>query len=89
MAKVLLVDDEPDILLMLRMSFEDEGHEVVMAADGRMGLERLAEHHPQGLAVVEAEPLGGRVLLVGLVEQLAAHVSPVLVAARSAALRRA
>lgn len=46
MAKVLLVDDEPDILLMLRMSFEDEGHEVVMAADGRMGLERLAEAAP-------------------------------------------
>jgi DNA-binding response OmpR family regulator len=46
MAKVLLVDDEPDILLMLRMSFEDEGHEVVMAADGRMGLERLEEHRP-------------------------------------------
>jgi hypothetical protein len=38
---------------------------------------------------VEAEPLGGRVLLVGLVEQLTAHVSPVLVAARSAALQRA
>ena len=46
MARILLVDDEPDILLMLRMSFEDEGHEVVMAADGRMGLERLAEHQP-------------------------------------------
>jgi len=46
MAKVLLIDDEPDILLMLRMAFEDEGHEVVMAADGRMGLERLAEHRP-------------------------------------------
>ena len=46
MAKVLLVDDEPDILLMLRMSFEDEGHEIVMAADGRMGLERLAESKP-------------------------------------------
>lgn len=46
MAKVLLVDDEPDILLMLRMSFEDEGHEVIMAADGRMGLERLKEHAP-------------------------------------------
>lgn len=46
MATVLLVDDEPDILLMLRMSFEDEGHDVVLAADGRMGLEKLAEHHP-------------------------------------------
>lgn len=42
MSRVLLVDDEPDILLMLRMSFEDEGHQVTMAADGRMGLERLA-----------------------------------------------
>jgi two-component system response regulator MprA len=46
MAKVLLVDDEPDILLMLRMAFEDDGHEIVMAADGRMGLERLADHRP-------------------------------------------
>jgi CheY-like chemotaxis protein len=46
MARVLVIDDEPDILLMLRMSFEDEGHEVVMAADGRMGLERLAEQKP-------------------------------------------
>ncbi|MCU1378366.1 MAG: response regulator with CheY-like receiver domain and winged-helix DNA-binding domain [Acidimicrobiales bacterium] len=46
MAKVLLVDDEPDILLMLRMAFEDEGHEIVMAADGRMALERLVEHLP-------------------------------------------
>jgi len=46
MATILLVDDEPDILLMLRMSFEDEGHEVVMAADGKMGLEKLEEHRP-------------------------------------------
>ena len=46
MAKILIVDDEPDILLMLRMSLEDEGHEIVMAADGAMALERLAEHQP-------------------------------------------
>ena len=43
MATVLLVDDEPDILLMLRMSFEDEGHHVVTAANGKLALERLAE----------------------------------------------
>lgn len=71
MAKVLLVDDEPDILLMLRMSFEDDGHEVVMAADGRMGLERLAEHRPDvvvldmmmpvidGWGVLEAKQIEG------------------------------
>jgi len=44
--KILIVDDEPDILLMLKMSLEDEGHEVVMAADGQSGLDRLAEHRP-------------------------------------------
>ena len=43
MATVLLVDDEPDILLMLRMSFEDEGHTVVTAANGQLALDRLAE----------------------------------------------
>ena len=46
MAKILIVDDEPDILLMLRMGLEDEGHEIVMAADGAMALERIAEHRP-------------------------------------------
>lgn len=43
MATVLLVDDEPDILLMLRMSFEDEGHEVVTAANGEQALQLLAQ----------------------------------------------
>ena len=43
MAIVLLVDDEPDILLMLRMSLEDEGHDVVTAANGRLALDRLAD----------------------------------------------
>jgi DNA-binding response OmpR family regulator len=45
-ARILIVDDEPDILLMLRMSLEDEGHEVVMAADGEMALARMEEHKP-------------------------------------------
>jgi len=45
-AKILVVDDEPDILLMLRMALEDDGHEIVMAADGEMALARIAEHSP-------------------------------------------
>src|SRR3954470_2616979 len=46
MARILVVDDEPDILLMLRMSLEDEGHGGVLAPGGAVGLERLAEHRP-------------------------------------------
>ena len=43
MAKVLIVDDEPDILLMLRVNLEAEGYETAMAADGETALERMAE----------------------------------------------
>ena len=41
MARVLVVDDEPDIVLMLQMSFEDEGHDVVTARNGDEALELL------------------------------------------------
>lgn len=43
MARVLIVDDEPDILLMLRVNLETEGHECVLAADGQMALDRVAD----------------------------------------------
>ena len=45
-ARILVVDDEPDVLLMLRMSLEDEGYDVVLAPDGQAGLERMAEQRP-------------------------------------------
>ncbi len=43
MAKVLVVDDEPDILLMLRVALEASGHDAVLAPDGEAGLSRLSE----------------------------------------------
>lgn len=41
MARVLVVDDEPDILLMLRIALETEGHDPTLAADGESALARL------------------------------------------------
>lgn len=46
MGRILVVDDEPDILLLLRMNLEAEGHDVLLAADGEMALARMAEHKP-------------------------------------------
>ena len=46
MSRILIVDDEPDILLMLRMGLEDEGHDVVMAADGEMAMAKIGEQRP-------------------------------------------
>ena len=43
MARVLIVDDEPDILLMLRVNLEADGFETALAADGETALRRMAE----------------------------------------------
>jgi CheY-like chemotaxis protein len=43
MARILVIDDEPDVLLLLRMVLEDEGHDTLLAADGESALERLKE----------------------------------------------
>lgn len=42
MARVLVVDDEPDVLLVVRIYLEAAGHETLLAADGERALERLA-----------------------------------------------
>jgi CheY-like chemotaxis protein len=46
LATVLIVEDEFAIADLLEMALIDEGYRVVRAANGRQGLERLAEHSP-------------------------------------------
>jgi CheY-like chemotaxis protein len=43
MARILLVDDEPDIRVLTRMMLEKTGHNVVEAGDGEEGLKMLEE----------------------------------------------
>jgi DNA-binding response OmpR family regulator len=45
-ARVLIVDDEPDILLMLRVNLEAEGYDTALAADGETALQRISEDAP-------------------------------------------
>ena len=49
--RVLLVEDDPDVRLALRLLLEDEGHEVIEAADGEQGLLRAAAHSPDVVLV--------------------------------------
>ncbi len=44
--KILLIDDEPDILGLLSSVLESEGYEVVTASDGVEGIERFQQEHP-------------------------------------------
>ncbi len=43
MAKILVVDDDPDIVESLRLFLEAEGHTVLTAGGRREGMEKLAE----------------------------------------------
>ena len=42
MAKVLVIDDDPSLLLALRLGLKAGGHEVVVAADGEHGMSQAA-----------------------------------------------
>lgn len=50
--KILIVEDDPDFLLILKMSFENQPFKVFFADDGQKGLE-LAEKEKPDLMLVD------------------------------------
>jgi CheY-like chemotaxis protein len=46
MAKILIIDDDPDFTLANQAILEAAGHEVVTAADGKEGLEKVKSEDP-------------------------------------------
>jgi len=64
MAKILLVDDHPDIVRLLQISLRSEGHTILAAYDGAQALRTIQEERPDLviLDVVMPEIDGYRVL---------------------------
>jgi len=46
MAKILVVDDDPDFVLINRMILEAEGYEVLEAANGSEAMEMISQERP-------------------------------------------
>jgi two-component system response regulator MprA len=46
MAKILMIDDDPDIITAIRIPLEASGYEFYAAKDGAEGLERIKEINP-------------------------------------------
>lgn len=46
MSKILIIDDDPDIVLAVRMSLEAEGYQVTEASSGEQGIETIKTEHP-------------------------------------------
>jgi two-component system alkaline phosphatase synthesis response regulator PhoP len=51
MSRVLVIDDESIVGVILRYAFEARGHEIVMAEDGRSGLALAHTEHPDAIVL--------------------------------------
>jgi len=56
MSKILIIDDETDIVEMLEMKFKENGFEVITARDGQEGLSKAKETVPDLIIVDEMMP---------------------------------
>lgn len=46
MARILVIDDDPDMILAARLCLEEAGHEVLEAHSGTAGLEKIESDNP-------------------------------------------
>ena len=51
MSRVLVIDDESTVGVVLRLAFDAEGHETVVAEDGRSGIELALAEHPDAIVL--------------------------------------
>ena len=80
MARVLVIDDEPDVRWLLRISLERVGHEVLLAEDGLRGVAMAQRQHPDAIVLDLMMPVmdGYGVLKALADDRRTAHV-PVMV----------
>ena len=80
MARILVVDDEPDVLLLCRVNLQHAGHDVMEASDGERGLALALSELPDAIVLDLMLPLMDG---YGVLEQLRAdertRTTPVLV----------
>ena len=80
MARILVVDDEPDVLLLCRVNLQHAGYDVLEASDGEQGLAIALSEVPDAIVLDLMLPLLDG---YGVLDQLRAdertHTIPVLV----------
>jgi CheY-like chemotaxis protein len=80
MARVLVIDDEPTVGLILRMALGVKGHETIVAEDGRKGIEIALAVRPDVIVLDLMMPgFDGYEVLGGLLDAAELAAVPVLV----------
>ena len=70
MARILIIDDEPQVCALLKTALDDMGYETATATDGREGLQRF-RLHPADLVITDVvmPELDGHETIARLVRQ--------------------
>ena len=79
MARILLIDDDTSLREVVGFMLQEDGHEVLPAADGQAGLERLDEGPDLILTDIQMPVLDGMEVLRRVVEDAARTTPPVIV----------
>jgi CheY-like chemotaxis protein len=80
MGRVLVVDDEPDVLLLCRLNLQQRGHELLEASEGGRALELARERQPDVIVLDLMMPgMNGYQVLEALQRDDATSGIPVLV----------
>jgi two-component system alkaline phosphatase synthesis response regulator PhoP len=85
MARVLVIDDEPDVLVLCKMNLEMAGHEVIEAQDGQTGIDLARDQCPDAVILDLMMPrVDGYEVLKALSEQRpAVDVTVVILTAKA------
>lgn len=85
MARVLVIDDEPDVLLLCRVNLERAGHEVLEAPDGEQGLALARSGNPDLIVLDVMLPRmdGFEVLATLGASEATKHVPVVMLSAKA------
>ena len=85
MARVLVIDDEPDVRWVLRLSLERAGHEVIMAEDGLRGVAMAQRQHPDVIVLDLMMPVmdGREFRAAQVTDPSIAHIPVLVVSAHS------
>lgn len=80
MSRVLVIDDEPDVLLLCRLNLQHAGHEVIEAQEGARGLMMARTEHPDVVVLDLMLPwVDGYQILAALQEDVATRDLPVVI----------
>jgi CheY-like chemotaxis protein len=85
MARLLVIDDEPDVRWLLRLSLERAGHEVLLAEDGLRGVAMAQRQRPDLILLDLMMPVmdGYGVLDVLRKDDRTAHVPIMMLTAKA------